>query len=683
MGSSLRSVKINQPMPYGDNEMLETMRELALLELNYRCGESGATVEQIRAQYSEQLAPLLVESSEKIPRVYLLQAHPDQPGMARMWVEELDDTKRRRLPFNKPSGSQSAALGPVFKRTSKLKEKPPYGPNLKIQNTTAKEFTTQAGNRKIWSGYFQEVCAILFQSHALSYGDIVHPVGPDQPDPHILAAAIRLIPEKETVFLSVLDANGHWPGDRAEYQAYLADRLANIKYVTGEAAEYGPAECPLCGMASVTLYPNLRGTGINFSNMDRAGAFPGLDTSQAWKGYGLCLDCADLLYIFKNHLLSQLLGRVAGDKALLLPSLLGNPEGKRQFLKDWQKYLQNLEGSKLASHEKDLMDFVQDQDDAQVVLHILWATFGQVIDDVHGVISDVLPSRLRELTKHNRQANRWQHPLAPHYPIEEADFDLGLNMLLTLLKRPGGRKSTKANESSRLFTMKRQLAEALYHGTPLGTAQTGLWCEILITARCYLDDIAESDNPWALLHEGYSEKGGRQTRYWTLAGWIRHLARLLYYLDSTGVLVMDEPTDEIFEPTLPALKPYFTPGSGLNNREKAFTFMLGILYGKVLQVQAARRVNVASNALTWLKRLNIDGRDLPDLYNKIREKLLTYEVEASSDVRTLIQDLGRLGAKLGDRISLDNTATCYFLLLGQSVTVDVLPSKTKKDEDLS
>ena len=145
---------------------------------------------------------------------------------------------------------------------------------------------------------------------------------------------------------------------------------------------------------------------------------------------------------------------------------------------------------------------------------------------------------------------------------------------------------------------------------------------------------------------------------------------------------MEEPVNEVFKPSLPALKPYFQTGSGLNSPEKAFTFLLGILYGKVLQVQSARGVNVASNALTWLRRLNLDGRDLPGLYNKVREKLLTYETEANADVRAIVQDLGRLGGKeLGDAITLDNTATCYFLLLGQSVTVDVLPSKTKKDEE--
>ena len=661
--------------------MLGAMRELALLELNHCCGQQGLGLPEIRAQHGEQLAPLLVEAAEKIARVYLLQAVPDQPGLVRLWVEELDDAKRLRLPFNKPSGAQSAALGPVFKRTSKPKDDPPCGPSLKIQNTTAKEFGAQAKGDAVWSGYFREVCAILFEGTALRYGDTVHPIG-ESADPHILAAAIRLIPEKETVFLSVVDAEGHWPGDRPEYQAYLARALASIKYVTGEAPAHGPGDCPLCGARSVTLYPNLRGTGINFANMDRSGAFPGLDTGEAWKGYGLCLDCADLLYIFKNHLLRQrFLGTVAGDNALLLPSLLGNPEGRWQFMEDWRKYLQHLETNKISSHEKDLLEFVQDRDDAQVVLHILWATFGQVVDEVRGVVSDILPSRLRQLVRANQQANRWTHSLAPRYPIAEAAFDLGLNMLLALLKRPGGRRATSANDSSRLFTIKRQLAESIYHGAPLREAQTGFWREFLTTARWYLDDSVNADNAWGLLHEGYSEKGSKQTRYWTLAGWIRHLARLLYYLDLTGVLPM-ETTPHPFAPTLPALAPYFQSGSGLSSPERAFAFLLGILYGKVIQVQAARGVNVSSNALTWLKRLNLDGRDLPDLYNKVREKLLTYEVEGNADVRAIVQDLGRLGAgHLGDHITLDQTATCYFLLLGQSVTVEILPSKAKKNEE--
>lgn len=663
--------------------MLEYMRELALLELNRRCGEKGLGLPEIRERHGEHLTPLLVEDSEKVPRVYLLQAVPDQPGAVKMWVEDVDASKARRLPFNKPSGSQSAALGPVFKRTSDSKKDPPYGPSLKIQNTTANDFKKLATTDTAWSSYFREVCAILFEGTTLHHADTLNMVGIEQADPHILAAAIRLIPEKERVFLAVVDAEGRWPGDRPEYQSYLADALASIKYVTGNAPEHGPADCPLCGARDVTLYPNLRGTGINFVNMDRVGAFPGLELGDAWKGYGLCLDCADLLYVFKNHLLKQqFLGTVAGSNVLMLPALLGNPDGRRLFVEDWNKYIKAIENSgKLDSHERDLLEFVQDRDDAQVVLHILWAAFGQEIDDVRGLVTDVLPSRLRELSQINREINAWKHPLAPRHALPEADFDLRLKMLLALFKRPGKKLAAKeANKSSQLFALKRQLTEAIYHGAPLREVQSGLWREILITARFYLDDTANSGNAWGLLYEGYSEKGKKQTLYWTLAGWIRHLARLLYYLDKTGVLSMDTTPHEPFEPTLSALKPFFQSGSGLSTQERAFVFLLGILYGKVIQVQAARKVNVASNALTWLKRLNLDGRDLPDLYCKIREKLLTYEVERSAEVRAIIQDLGRLGARLGDRIALDQTTTCYFLLLGQSVMVEVLPSRPNTND---
>jgi CRISPR-associated protein Csh1 len=662
--------------------MINEIRELALRELNHRFGCNGVSLEKLREEHARELAPFLVEASEKIARVYLLQAVPEQPDKVRVWPEELDGNKHLRLPFNKPSGSQSAALGPVFKRTYKPKDQPPYGPSLKIQNTTREAFQELAKSDGKWNRYFNEIYNVLFHGTILLYEGKCYEVGAGKQDPHILAAAVRLIPEKTTVFLGMVDSAGHWPGDRPEYHAYLAHALADSKYITGEApAHHGLVDCPLCGKPVTILYPNaLKGAGINFNNMDRAGAFPSLDTEQAWKGYGLCLDCADLLYIFKNHLLDQFLGRVAGERALVLPGLLGNEEGRRQFMQDWRGYIKDLESRTIKDQEKELMEFFLGQDDAHVVLHILWAKFGQVVDDISGYVTDILPSRLQALARLNAKANSWPHALAPRHVLEDANFDLPLSMLNSLFKRPGGKKAEKANNSARLFGLKRQLAEALYHGAPLGDVEKSLWKELLTTARWYVDQTINSGNDWGLLNEGFSEKGNKQIRYWTLAGWIRHLARFLYYLDITGTRPMEqEPLS--FEPRLETLKPYFKPGSGINSREKAFTFLLGILYGKLLQVQGARGVNVASNALTWLKRLELSGRDLPALYTKIREKLLVYETESNPEVRALIQEIGRLGALLGDAIALDSTTTCYFLLLGQSVTTEVLPSKPKKEED--
>ena len=128
-------------------------------------------------------------------------------------------------------------------------------------------------------------------------------------------------------------------------------------------------------------------------------------------------------------------------------------------------------------------------------------------------------------------------------------------------------------------------------------------------------------------------------------------------------------------PEVEKLKNYFSENCGINTDEKAYAFILGILYGKVMQIQGAKGVNVSSNALTWLKRLTLTGSDLPELYVKVREKLLAYNAEGNEALRAVIKEIGILGNKLGDEINLKQTSCCYFLLLGQSLTVDILPGK--------
>ncbi len=622
------------------------MRELSLLELNRRLG---------------------------------VQADPQRPEIVKMWVEDVTPDKVGRLPFNRPSGSQSGAIGPVFKRSHKKNESPPFGPSTKIQETTRKDFEQAAASADSWSAYFREIACLLFQPGTLAFSGSQYLTGPEQPFHHPLAQALHLIPETTTVFVAAVDGQDRWPGERPEYQEYLAHALADIKYVTGAAPVREHGDCPLCGAADVTLYPNaVKGAGLNFGNMDRVGAFPGLDIARAWKGYALCVDCADLLYIFKFHLLDQFLGPVAGERALLLPALLGNPAGRRRFMKDWDDYLRQIkqDTGRIGGIEADLMEFFAGREDAQLVLNILWASFGQLIDDCRGYATDILPSRLQDLAKINARVNDWRHALAPRLRVSEADLHLDLGCLRPLLRRPGGKAAAKANSSPQLFALKRELAEALYHGRPLIDPQT-LWGELLVTARWYLREAVTERKDWGLTNEGVTKK---DQPYWTLTGWVRHLARFLHYLHETGVLPMS-PDPEAYAPRMEALKPFFAAGSGIDRPEKAFTFLLGILYGKLLQVQGARGVNVGANALTWLKRLNLSGRDLPGLYNRIREKLLSYETESSAGVRDLVRELGALGARLGDHIELDTTATCYFLLLGQSVAVDVLPSQRKDNGD--
>jgi CRISPR-associated protein Csh1 len=53
-----------------------------------------------------------------------------------------------------------------------------------------------------------------------------------------------------------------------------------------------------------------------------------------------------------------------------------------------------------------------------------------------------------------------------------------------------------------------------------------------------------------------------------------------------------------------ALRPYCGSETAINSPHKAYAFILGALYGKLLQVQAARGVNVVSNT-TALRNVNI------------------------------------------------------------------------------
>lgn len=654
--------------------MLQAMREIVLLHLHHRFKRQGEMGE-LRVTYASDLFPLLVESSVAVPRVYVLQ--PDCPGVVRMHVEELDEIKALRLPFFSRSGSQSSAVGPIVKRTFNKNKEPQYGPSKKTQQTTRKYFMKLSRSKEPWARFFSDVCGVLSAGTLRWKGKDYH-VGTDHEDIDALAAAIRLIPDERTVFLTITDSKGRWAGEIPEYMAYLSEILSREKYVTQKALEKDGAICPLCLKKGVTIYPNaLRGAGINFGNVDRQGSFPSLDIAVAWKAYGLCLDCADLLFIYKHHVSPEFTATAAGGKALLIPGLLGNAAGRQRFMQDFQAYVKAIRdhGKVL---ENDLMDFFADRDDAHVVLEILWATFGAHIDDVRDRVTDVLPSRLRRLQSLNSTINDCSLPLFGHAADQPGEFDLHLNVLDTLFTSPTrGKKRQGSSEASRR-RLKLRVASCLYRRKPLADSESQFWTQILSVARQYLDEALNKGNANGLIYRHDGRKGDKSLHVPTLATWIRFVARAVYYLTLAEVLPMtSQPSRFAYVPEMEALKPYFTLESGLDSQEKAFTFILGVLFGKLLQVQSARGVNVSANALTWLKRLHLDGRDLPELYIKIREKLLVYGTEGSEVVRGVVRELGRLGNRLGNQIELDNVATCYFLLLGQSLSMDILPSKEK------
>ncbi len=275
--------------------------------------------------------------------------------------------------------------------------------------------------------------------------------------------AIDQITEKRTVLLAYRTADGRLPGEVPEYVAYLQETLAGTKYGTGAV---GPRSgcCALC-RTETNVYPNaVKGAGFNIANLDRAGAFPGFDLGRAVDTFGVCVACADLLYVYCRHVSPNFITSVAGEKALILPALGPDSRTHGDFLQkidDWLR--QTPEGKGLKTAERRLLKVLGDEQKAVATIDILWADFGQLIEGVRGVITDVLPSRLQAIAEVNNRIEQEPSPLFPEEWLEAFSYDVSLSILRPLLERPGGRAAQKSNESRRLWDLRRELAEAVYH----------------------------------------------------------------------------------------------------------------------------------------------------------------------------------------------------------------------------
>jgi CRISPR-associated protein Csh1 len=648
--------------------MILEMRQLGLDYLYSKLNGSGDAEEwyrDLRGNNIEALFPYLVEPAKDsmASNYYVIFLDGNNNEIAVLEQRVFKEGDSEKLPFVQSTGSQSPALGPVIKR-SFSKEKG-GGPTVKILDTTLKAFAEIGREGQLWSDYFSYIHELLSSKSLWFDGKTFDDCR------SALHKAIEVISETKTAYLSILDREGRLPGERKDYRAYLQYILATEKYSTQKITPEEDKEDSLTGERT-RVYPNsLAGSGLNLTNVDRAGVFSNLLEENAWKKFSLSAPNADLLFVFKFHMLNDFIGRIAGEQALVLPQLVFEQHKRQKFVSEFKKYVENVNSQGVDIGEKRLLRHFKDHPDAIVSITIVWADFGQKLENVSGIISDILPSRLTTIAKNIDELKDIQSPIFPVYNIENVEPDLALNSLASLLKRPGGKKNQKANNSTRLFEFKRDTAARIYHGREI--AMNRFWDEFLDVAREYLLDAAQTGNFYGLINEGIGKKG----TFLTFAGWMKHLAKYIYFF--TQLEVYKTMTNWTYTPRHEKLKTFFANTdrtAGLNSQEKVYAFLLGVLFGKVMEVQGARGVNVGANALTWLRRLNITGEDLPSLYNKIREKLLTYETDSRPEVSVIIEEVGHLGIQIGVP-RLNKTDACYYLLLGQSLMKTLIPPKDK------
>jgi len=258
--------------------VLEAMRQLSLDYLFREIGNGNppsdltSWLRDLRSNSPELLFPFLVEDSEKINELFVIEPDQQESNIVNLLSQDMLPETASQLPFMRPSGSQSAQVGPVIKRSySKQKGS---GPSPKIIKTTIESFRGIAQAGEPWSPYFKEILSCLLERPLLRLPDqsIVNWV--DEDFSSILEAAISLIGEKnQTVFLSVADGQGKLPGQRREYMDYLMfEKLGGARYTTDKISAQLNSCCSLCGVSNVTIYPNaIKGGGINIGNMSLVG----------------------------------------------------------------------------------------------------------------------------------------------------------------------------------------------------------------------------------------------------------------------------------------------------------------------------------------------------------------------------------------------------------------------------
>lgn len=605
-----------------------------------------------------QLAPRAVARADDDPALVELRALAEFPdvgdhayvvgldpqGALTARPIEVDARSRLGFPFRRPSGPRSPQVGPVIKRS--VNPKTGVAPNATTLAATLAHFDVVARGGSPAAAVYQRALDALGPKELASRTATLFDV-------------LLAIPEKKTVYVSLGAPPGHDPA----YATHLLSVIRGELYGIDDDAPEG--RCPLCDRVARLGANALKGAKLNLLNRDNHGVFPDLDVDRAGDRYAVCAACADAIASCYIQRKAELRVVIAGAPALVLPHRVSTGAAPETEFAVGDVLAKARAGRGTDAAEDDLLAALAEES-ALVSFHVLWATAGDSLDDVTGLITDVPCTRLGVLSARNKVANAWVGSVLPVHRARP--FDLRLSLVAELLTHPGGKRTERRNQGSVLAALRRQIARAVYLGERLDERPYLRAVREMLADHLVDPSVDERFVARALTAESAPTKKGDVIL--RAASWVRHVALLFHYLRDLEVFapMSSEPR---YEPRAERLQKLLAPPSGVDSDPKLFAFLVGVLFGRLLTVQGAQGRNVRSNALTWLRRATLTGDDLPGLYVRVREKFAEYGSEGSAAVREVVHDASALGARLGSRIALDVDTTMYFLFLGQALSGDV------------
>lgn len=491
---------------------------------------------------------------------------------------------------------------------------------------------------------------------------------------------IKWAKKERNVKVFSIKINGNYnASDKDLLEAALLNKPRTIYQTERSKSFVSPnVKCSLCG-TETELFPNvLSGVGINIANVDKLVFFPGINAENSNKGFPICAPCAEALYAAKFHVLnstSELRQNISGHQSLIIPHVIRS-ENKNDDLiniKDTLKrFRKDISGQREA--EKNLMDDLSQNEGISTVSFIFGDVSGQNIENIRKIIPDVLPSRLSEIAKAMADANSIYEALANDHPWKFehiiGPIDGNLRIIQEVLGMPKYRKPMKGKRAP----FKSMLVDSL-----------DILNAIFLQKEYPLDDLlAEFSSK--LSYDFLGASSSDKSQIYSIRNNISKMMHMLFFLDRSGVIKMDDGKNlvrkylEIHKGLDQLNKFLCNESNGLNTKEKEYAFLVGLLFGKLVSIQMARQVS--SNALKWLKGLQLSQQDLMEIFVKTRSKLDDYSVPKSiwsDEMKGVAEAIGGLGADI-DKWDISRKEIAFYLSLGQSLSSFYLPSKSKITE---
>ena len=433
--------------------------------------------------------------------------------------------------------------------------------------------------------------------------------------------------------------------------------------------------CSICNTED-ELYPNvLSGVGINIGNVDKQIFFPGVSSENSNKAFPICASCAEALYTAKFHVFhssSDLRQNISGHQSLIIPHLVRSKDKQdaliiiKEALKLYRRDLQGVQKT-----ERNILRDLSQNESIATVSFVIGDVAGQNIENIRKIIPDVLPSRLSEIDKAICEINDVNGKYPDGHPWklkEQQPIDGSLRIIRDVLGMPKYMKPPKG---------KRTPFKASYVNS------LDILNSIFLKKEYPIKDlIAEFSSKLSYDFLGTTSD---EARVYSIRENISKMVYLILFLEQIGVVVMEQGNNfvskylENHEGLGPLNKFLNEESRGLNTKEKEYAFLLGLLLGKLVSIQMAKQVS--SNALKWIKGLQLSQQDLMDIFVKTKSKLDDYSIPKSAwsdEMRGVAEAIGALGSDI-DKWDINRKEIAFYLCLGQSLSSYYLPSKSKND----